>query len=148
MDQEFRESNVDDEYYNVRMEKSNANDDDDGNSSISSAEHSNIWLEMFEHRIYQRPKILAQVMTNLFAYIICLIGLIGVMKENYLLTTIYSWFGCFSLTTNIIIYVWTWAPELFGKIISNLLFLILLFMYLKDLANIRLQIIDNIIIVA
>lgn len=56
MDQEFRESNVDDEY-NVRMEKSNANDDDDGNSSISSAEHSNIWLEMFEHRIYQRPKV-------------------------------------------------------------------------------------------
>ncbi|XP_027194191.1 uncharacterized protein LOC113788924 [Dermatophagoides pteronyssinus] len=131
-------------YHDDHNEKSY--NDNNTNSSISSFEHS-IWFEMFEHRIYQRPKIVAQVMTNMFAYIVCLIGLIGVLRENYFLTTIYAWFGCFSLTTSIIIYVLTWSPELFGKIISNLLFLILLFLYLKDLAYIRLQITNNIIIV-
>ncbi|XP_046909832.2 uncharacterized protein LOC124491239 [Dermatophagoides farinae] len=147
-DDDDDDDQIDYDRYHYHHEQFKNSNNDHTNSSISSESEHPIWFEMFEHRIYQRPKLLAQVMANFFAYIVCLIGLIGVLRENYFLTTIYAWFGCFSLASSIMIYVWTWAPELFGKIMSNLLFLILLFMYLRDLATIRLQITENIIIVA
>lgn len=84
-------------------------------------------------------KWIGQIAAIVIGFIICLIGLVGVLMEHYCLSVTYAVVTFVGLLYTILVGIYAEEPVLIGKIVMYILFLILVAWYIIDLRNIRRQ---------
>lgn len=84
-------------------------------------------------------KWVGQIIAIVIGFIICLIGLIGVIMEHYCLSLTYAIITFVGLLYTTVVGIYSEEPILIGKIIMYILFIVLVAWFIIDLRGIRRQ---------